>query len=188
MRSATLPLLRALAAIGFALAAAAPGAHAQGADSARSDQRPDEESVCLGFAFGAFTPKLDWEKAGHAPVRDSSTLQHAPAGRDWAADVAARQDSLLYLFPAWWPVGVLVELPNRRPAYGDTVSGRATALVSRGDLVPPVAKVRAWRVPCGGAPRTSPAEQAKPAEKNSPKNSPKTGTRPVTSGILRRSP
>ncbi|HEX8850190.1 MAG TPA: hypothetical protein VF761_11715 [Gemmatimonadaceae bacterium] len=167
---------------------AAARAQGAGGDSARAPQRPDEESVCLGFAFGAFTPKLDWEKAGHAPVRDSSTLQHAPAGRDWAADVAARQDSMLYLFPAWWPVGVLVELPNRRPAYGDTVSGRATALVSRGDLVPPVARVRAWRVSCGGAPRTNPAEQAKPADKISPEFSPKTGTRPVTSGILRRSP
>ncbi|NUS97563.1 MAG: hypothetical protein HOQ11_09160 [Gemmatimonadaceae bacterium] len=188
MRFATLPSIRALAAIGFSLVLRSGNAGAQGTDSSAAPRRPDADAVCLGFAFGPFTPKLDWEKAGHRPVRDSSALQHAPAGRDWAADIATRRDSVLYLFPAWWPVGVLVEVPNRAPAYGDTVSGRATALVARGDLEPPVAKVRAWRVPCAGGPRPAAAPAAKPAEKNSPNLPPKTGTRPVESGILRRSP
>ena len=106
------------------------------------------EPVCLGFAFGAFSPKLDWAKAGHAPIRAGSTVQ-APDGRDWASDQALPNDSSLYLFPAWWPVGVWVELATRAPAPGDTVNGRATALVARGDITPPVARVRAWRVPCG---------------------------------------
>ena len=107
------------------------------------------ESVCLGFAFGAFTPKLDWEKAGHAPSRAGS-VQRAPDGRDWASDQALPNDSSLYLFPAWWPVGVWVELSTRAPAPGDTVDGRATALVALGNIAPPVARVRAWRIPCGG--------------------------------------
>lgn len=187
MRFASLVSIRGLAAIGFAVTVTAFTAGAQDADSAAAPRRPDD-AVCLGFAFGAFTPKLDWERAGHQPVRDSSALQHAPAGRDWAADIATSRDSLLYLFPAWWPVGVLVEVPNRAPAYGDTVSGRATALVARGDLTPPVAKVRAWRVPCGGAPSTTSLDTANATEKSLRKTSPKTGTRPVTPGILRRSP
>ena len=108
------------------------------------------EAVCLGFAFGAFTPKLDWEKAGHAPIRAGS-VQRAPDGRDWASDQAPPNDSSLYLFPAWWPVGIWVELSTRAPAPGDTVDGRATALVARGNITPPVARVRAWRIPCGGA-------------------------------------
>ena len=108
------------------------------------------ESVCLGFAFGAFAPKLDWEKAGHAPIRAGS-VQRAPDGRDWASDQALPNDSSLYLFPAWWPVGIWVELSTRAPAPGDTVEGRATALVARGNITPPVARVRAWRIPCGGA-------------------------------------
>ena len=123
---------------------------------AQGGGRGATESVCLGFAFGAFTPKLDWEKAGHAPIRGGSA-QRAPDGRDWASDQALPNDSSLYLFPAWWPVGIWVELSTRAPAPGDTVSGRATALVARGDVVPPVARVRAWRVPCGrAAPETAP--------------------------------
>ena len=138
---------------------------AAGQDSVRRATEP----VCLGFAFGAFSPKLDWAKAGHAPIRAGSTYQ-APDGRDWASDQALPNDSSLYLFPAWWPVGVWVELATRAPAPGDTVSGRATALVARGDVTPPVARVRAWRVPCGGSapahqpvtPRDSGAQRARP--------------------------
>jgi hypothetical protein len=127
-------------------ALAAPQAIARAQDAGGRAVEP----VCLGFAFGAFTPKLDWERAGHAPIRAGS-VQRAPDGRDWASDQALPNDSSLYLFPAWWPVGVWVELSSRAPAPGDTVNGRATALVARGNITPPVARVRAWRVPCGGA-------------------------------------
>jgi hypothetical protein len=125
---------------------------------AQSAATPDNAPLCLGFAFGAFTPRLDWAKAGHAPIRDSSTIPHAPSGRDWASDQAMPNDSSLYLFPSWWPVGVYIQLATRRPAPGDTVSGRATALVASGRVTPPVARVKAWRVPCGGIPAPSPRE------------------------------
>ena len=129
------------------------------------------EPVCLGFAFGAFSPKLDWAKAGHAPIRAGSTEQ-APDGRDWASDQALPNDSSLYLFPAWWPVGVWVELATRAPAPGDTVSGRATALVARGNITPPVARVRAWRVPCGrAAPAHAPVTARDSAEQRARPNS-----------------
>ena len=152
MQSATRPA-RAAA---FMLALGAVGARSQAQAIPALD--PPEESVCLGFAFGAFTPKLDWAKAGHRPIRSGSGAERAPDGRDWASDRALPNDTTLYLFPSWWPVGVLVEVPSRRPAPGDTLSGRATALVASGKITPPVAPVRIWRVPCGRpAPRAAPA-------------------------------
>lgn len=151
MRPSLLPFV-----VAAFVALAAPQGVAQAQDAAG---RP-AESVCLGFAFGAFTPRLDWEKAGHSPIRAGS-VQRAPDGRDWASDQALPNDSSLYLFPAWWPVGIWVELSSRAPAPGDTVDGRATALVARGNIAPPVARVRAWRIPCGGSPSTrSPAPAA----------------------------
>lgn len=145
MRSTT-PFLAAVA-LAAAYSTLAPVAGAQGTDRI-APPGSREESVCLGFAFGRFTPKLDWAAAGHRPIRDNSMVQQAPAGRGWASDQGMPNDSLLYLFPAWWPVGVLVELPRRNPALGDTVAGRATALVARGNVTAPVALVRAWRIPC----------------------------------------
>ena len=127
------------------------------------EPRRAADPVCFGFAFGAFTPKLDWAKAGHAPIRRGST-ESAADGRDWASDQALPNDSSLYLFPAWWPVGIWVELAAPAPAAGDTVSGKATALVARGDITPPVAKVRAWRVPCA---RTTAAPTPVPAPDSS---------------------
>ena len=152
MQSATLPP-RAAALI---LALGAVGTQAR-AQATRPLDRP-EESICLGFAFGAFTPKLVWEKAGHRPIRIGSGAERAPDGRDWASDRAVPNDTTLYLFPSWWPVGVLVEVPSRRPLPGDTLTGRATALVASGKITPPVAPVRIWRVPCARpAPSAAPA-------------------------------
>lgn len=149
MRAATLIATgAALAAIHGGIAAIAG---AQGAAPTRP-RGAREESVCLGFAFGPFAPKLDWAAAGHRPIRDRSATQQAPGGRGWASDDGLPNDSLLYLFPAWWPVGVLVELPRRSPVLGDTVTGRATALVARGNVTPPSARVRAWRIPCERSP------------------------------------
>jgi hypothetical protein len=109
----------------------------------------DDEPVCLGFSFGAWTPPLNWRGAGHGEMPSASVLQHAPAGRDWATnDGAGAADSLLILYPAWWPAGVRVDLPNRAPAIGDTVTGRAVAFVANGSLKSPEAKVRAWQVAC----------------------------------------
>ena len=188
------PATHQLSRVAIVLALFATGTVARAQDADTTARRPDAGDVCLGFAFGSFTPKLDWEKAGHRPVRDSSSLQHAPSGRDWAQDMELRRDSALYLFPSWWPVGVIVQLPNRTPAPGDTVSGTATALVARGDIEPPVARVKAWRGGCGAppaAPHSSPRPSppgATSAEKNPRKIRAGTGTRQVTPGILRRSP
>lgn len=145
MRAAT--LFAAVAALAALHGATPAVASAQGAAPV-PPAGAREESVCLGFAFGAFTPKLDWAAAGHRPIHDGLATQQAPGGRGWASDDGLPNDSLLYLFPAWWPVGVLVELPRRSPMLGDTVIGRATALVARGNVTPPAARVRAWRIPC----------------------------------------
>lgn len=58
-----------------------------------------------------------------------------------------RAEVALTLFPSWWPVGVSVHLP-RRPEVGDTIAGRATALVADGRVTPPASTIRAWRVVC----------------------------------------
>jgi hypothetical protein len=63
-----------------------------------------------------------------------------------------RRDSVLMLYPPWWPVGDSVELPTMRPAFGDTIVGRATALVSDGRKQALTSRVRAWQVRCGEAP------------------------------------
>ena len=118
-------------------------ARAQAASSRES------EPVCLGFSFGAWTPALSWKGAGHGEMPPASVLQHAPSGRDWASDAGAGQpDSLLILYPSWWPAGVRVDLPTRTPAVGDTVVGKAVAFVANGEVKSPEAKVRAWRVEC----------------------------------------
>lgn len=129
---------------------AAPLARAQvaGADV-------DTSAVCLGFAFGKWSPPLDWHAARHVGALDSSWVGHAPGGRGWASDAAAA-DSTLMLYPGWWPVGVSVALPTRSPARGDTVTGTAIALVADGRVANPTARVRAWRVPCGAAAHSAP--------------------------------
>ena len=113
--------------------------------------RDSEPPVCLGFSFGTWTPALSWKGAGHGEMPSANVLQHAPSGRDWASDGGAGQpDSLLILYPAWWPAGVRVDLPTRTPAVGDTVVGRAVAFVANGAVKAPEARVRAWRVGCRG--------------------------------------
>ena len=124
----------------------------------------DVDAVCFGFAFGAWSPPLDWRAAGHGERPDSTRLQHAPAGRDWAAEASSPRDTVLMLYPAWWPVGVMVAIPARRIVAGDTVTGRASALVADGRLRPPTAVVRAWRVPCGGRAGAAPPTAAPRAD------------------------
>lgn len=116
---------------------------------AQSTSTRDDAPVCLGFSFGEWTPALDWRAAGHGDMPDANALQHAPSGRDWASDGGAGQpETLLILYPAWWPAGVRVDLPTRTPAPGDTVTGRAIAFVANGSVKAPSARVRAWQVPC----------------------------------------
>jgi hypothetical protein len=105
------------------------------------------DAVCLGFSFGTWKPKLDWRAAGHGEFPDSTRLQHAANGRDWAFG-ADKTDTSIVLVPSWWPAGVVVLLPNREPAQGDTVSGDAIAMRANGASLSPRTRVRAWRVPC----------------------------------------
>jgi hypothetical protein len=128
---------------------------------AEGQTSPTNADACLGFSFGVWTPPLDWQAAGHGARPDPKVLQHAPDGRDWAADLSLESaDSALVLFPSWWPAGVVVRLPRGLPAPGDTIRGRATALVADGRRQAPAADVRAWRVPChkddASAPPTRP--------------------------------
>jgi hypothetical protein len=129
------------AALAASLALAAP--------AGASAQSRSEPSVCLGFAFGKWTPALDWKAAGHAVKIDPRFHQHAEDGRDWATTQAVESESIVVLLPSWWPAGVSVTLPNRAPALGDTVVGSAFAYVADGRRTPPKSQVRAWRVPCG---------------------------------------
>lgn len=139
------PFARAIT-IAAALVTLAAPAHARAQSGGGDDA---EDAVCFGFAFGAWSPPLDWRAAGHGDRIDTTHFVHAPEGRDWAAEASSPRDTVLLLFPAWWPVGVEVAIPARRIMLGDTVTGRATAFVGDGRLQPPVAKVRAWRVRCG---------------------------------------
>jgi hypothetical protein len=138
-------LCSAAAGLALTLAAARPAL----AQSAPSAERSDTE-VCLGFSFGPWTPALDWQLAGHGAAFDTTRVPRAPGGRGWAAPGAqSASDTTLMLFPTWWPVGVIVELTTRSRAPGDTVPGRATALIADGRQQAPTSRVKAWQVPCG---------------------------------------
>jgi hypothetical protein len=52
---------------------------------------------------------------------------------------------VLLLFPAWWPAGVSIEWLEQ---HGDTLLGRAVALVADGRVKNPVSTVRGVRVAC----------------------------------------
>jgi hypothetical protein len=123
------------------------GAQQSGATDSAS-QRGVEAGACYGFSFGKWTPPLDWQRAGHAPVADSLTKIHPAAGRDWAAPTPEPGATLLILYPSWWLAGVSIEFSGRAPAAGDTVSAKATALVADGRVTPPTAPARVWRVAC----------------------------------------
>jgi hypothetical protein len=118
-------------------------------------QTPDE---CFGFKFGVWDPPLKSVASAGNPGYDPTARARAGAQRDWAARVptgratSSPADSVLMLFPAWWPVGVEIEWTEQR---GDTLIGTAHALVADGRLKNPVTSVRGTRVPCAkpAAPR-----------------------------------
>ena len=111
------------------------------------------DDECLGFTFGGWTPPLDARAAGHAPFPSAASLPHAPGGRDWAATDSIARDTLLLLFPSWWPAGVSIRFAHAPHTRADTVRGTATALVADGRLRAPTTQVLGWLVPCSGAPR-----------------------------------
>jgi hypothetical protein len=114
----------------------------------QSTLAPDE---CYRFAFSAWDPPLNSVANTYNPGHDPTTGAPAGAPRDWAArlgDVKTKgepSDSVLLLFPAWWPAGVSIDW---REQHGDTLLGRAIALVADGRVKNPVSTVRATRVPC----------------------------------------
>ena len=108
---------------------------------------PDE---CFGLKFGSWDPPLKSVASTYNPGYDP--VSSAPVGspRDWAARVPngkteTAPDSVLLLFPAWWPAGVAIEWTEQR---GDTLVGRARALVADGRLKNPVTAVRGMHVAC----------------------------------------
>jgi hypothetical protein len=130
---------------GVVLALAPVVAHAQ---SAPRMPAPDE---CYGFKFGGWDPPLKSVASTYNPGYDPTTSAPLGSPRDWAARVATGRptatapDSVLLLFPAWWPAGVSIEWAQQR---GDTLFGRAVALVADGRVKNPVSSVRGLRVAC----------------------------------------
>jgi hypothetical protein len=109
---------------------------------------PDE---CFGFAFGTWDPSLKSVASTYNPGYDPKASAPVGSPRDWAARVpngkgtGTPADSVLLLFPAWWPAGVAIEWTEQR---GDTLIGKARALVADGRLRNPVTVVRGARVAC----------------------------------------
>jgi hypothetical protein len=114
-------------------------------------------SKCWRFAFGAWTPPLNWENAGHEG-RASDLANRVQRVRDsvFAKDTNAVRNNAMYweqvkgrwsvvLFPEWWPVGVKVEFDSVL-AHGREMTGEAIALV--GDAGKPPARARARAVRC----------------------------------------
>ena len=123
-------------------------AAALGAQAAEQPRRP-EAAECYGFAFGKWTPPLDWERSGHGAVLDSARVPRAPNGRGWAAsDIEVASDTSLLLFPPWWPAGILVAFKTKPARIADTVSGTATAFVADARKSPSTSAIRGWLVSC----------------------------------------
>jgi len=128
---------------------------------AAAAQQPDsipEAGKCWRFAFGDWTPPLDWERAGHAGragdlaervrrVRDSVFVRDSAATRNNAMYwERTKQELAVVLFPPWWPVGVRVVFDSIL-ADGREMTGRATALVADAGQEPARARARAMRCP-----------------------------------------
>jgi hypothetical protein len=117
--------------------------------TAQSQTSSSDPSLCFGFSFGKWAPPLNWQLAGHGKSIDTTGFARAPGGRDWAIPgLGDAVDSSFVLFPAWWPVGVLVELPRIPTVINDTVAGRATALVADARNPIPKTTIRAWQALC----------------------------------------
>lgn len=117
-------------------------------------------SACWRFAFGEWTPALDWGKAGQ-PGQLGATAAAVQRIRDsvFAKDPVAMsnnamtwertpQGMLLMLYPPWWPVGVAVTFDSTL-AGAKEMLGTAVALEANGDQPPSRARARAWQVACG---------------------------------------
>ena len=145
-------VLRFLAVAGMSLAVSSGLARAQGGDQ----QEPS--STCWRFAFGAWTPPLDWQQSGHdgkagdlagrvQRVRDSVFVKDTNAVRNSAMVwERTRLGWSVVLFPNWWPVGVKVDFDSVL-AQGREMTGQATAFVADAGQDPSRARARAVRCP-----------------------------------------
>lgn len=123
-------------------------------------QGPDQSpsSKCWRFAFGAWTPPLDWDRAGHdgkatvlanrvQRVRDSVFARDTNATRNSAMMwERSRSGWSVVLFPNWWPVGVKVDFDSVL-AEGREMTGQAIAFVADAGQAPSRARARAVRCP-----------------------------------------
>ena len=109
----------------------------------QADPRPSE---CFSFTFGTWTPRLDAAAAGHSTPPAAARAEGQPR-EDAGRLPLVGGDSLLILYPAWWPYGVSVVFD--RAQHGDTLSGVARAFVADLRNPLPTAPVRGIRVPCG---------------------------------------
>ena len=115
-------------------------------------------SKCWRFAFGAWTPPLDWEKSGHfgkadelagrvERIRDSVFAKDTTAVRNNAMIwVRGQEGWSVVLFPTWWPVGVKVDFDSVFNE-GREMTGHAVALVADAGQVASRARSRAVRCP-----------------------------------------
>jgi hypothetical protein len=112
-----------------------------------------DDPSCLRFRFGPWSPALDWNRAGHPGTVDSFRIARAEGGQAWAAAVppttrTAPGDTVLVLYPAFWPVGVMVQFDPAAFAGRDTLAAHATAFVADGNTRSPTSTVTLWKVPC----------------------------------------
>jgi hypothetical protein len=115
-------------------------------------------SKCWRFAFGAWTPALNWDRAGHdGTANDLATRTQRVRDSVFARDTNATRNSPMMweqtkvgwsvvLFPDWWPVGVKVDFDSVL-AGGREMTGQAIALVADAGQAPSRARARAVRCP-----------------------------------------
>lgn len=125
---------------------------------AQDDSQAAPSSRCWRFAFGAWTPPLDWEKSGHSGkadelagrverIRDSVFARDTTAVRNNAMIwVRGKAGWSVVLFPTWWPVGVKVDFDS---VFNDgrEMTGQAFALVADAGQAASRARSRAVRCP-----------------------------------------
>ena len=123
-------------------------------------QGPDQtpSSKCWRFAFGAWTPVLNWDRAGHdGTANDLASRTQRVRDSVFARDTNATRNSPMMwertkvgwsvvLFPDFWPVGVKVAFDSVL-AEGREMTGQATALVADAGQAPSRARARAVRCP-----------------------------------------
>ena len=129
-----------------------------GTTTGKAQSMDAPSTKCWRFAFGAWTPPLDWERAGHRGstgemsdrvqrIRDSVFAKDTNAVRSSAMlwERTSKGWSLV-LFPSWWPVGVRVDFDSVLTS-GHEMTGEAVALVADAGQESSRARARAVRCP-----------------------------------------